>query len=189
MKKILICCCLVAQMGIALAHKLVEPSLSMRNDRYFESMVESIDIYDINRRRGCSSVLFNEDSPVEWKFASKRISKDIYEIKWTATIQRPWHIYSTKSNKDLGFPTKIVLQKNASITLIDSVLEVGDVLEKDEDGFKLRYYIDRVEFVQKVRVNKPGKVFIKGKLEYMPCTESHCLPEMEEQFTVLINNQ
>ncbi|WP_431844509.1 protein-disulfide reductase DsbD N-terminal domain-containing protein [Pedobacter immunditicola] len=126
------------------------------------------------------------ENPVTWSYGQKKISKTEAIIYLKATIEDGWHIYS--QNIKPGGPIK------TSFTFAPSkdFVKVGKTIEpkpatKFEKVFNMdvSYFKNQVIFQQKVKLLKPTAT-IKGKLEYMVCDETKCLPPTEVEFTVQV---
>jgi DsbC/DsbD-like thiol-disulfide interchange protein len=126
------------------------------------------------------------ENPVTWSYGQKKISKTEAIIYLKATIEDGWHIYS--QNLKPGGPIK------TSFTFAPSkeFVKVGKTVEpkaanKFEKVFNMNvgYFEKQVIFQQKVKLLKPNAT-VKGKLEYMVCNESKCLPPTEVDFTVQV---
>lgn len=126
------------------------------------------------------------ENPVTWSYGQKKISKTEAIIYLKATIEDGWHIYS--QNLKPGGPIK------TSFTFAPSkdYVKVGKTIEpkaanKFEKVFNMNvgYFEKQVIFQQRVKLLKPTAT-VKGKLEYMVCDETKCLPPTEVEFTVLV---
>jgi DsbC/DsbD-like thiol-disulfide interchange protein len=126
------------------------------------------------------------ENPVTWSYGQKKISKTEAIIYLKASIEDGWHIYS--QNIKPGGPIK------TSFTFAPSkdFVKVGKTIEpkaatKFEKVFNMNvsYFKDQVVFQQKVKLLKPTAT-VKGKLEYMVCDETRCLPPTEVEFTVQV---
>jgi len=126
--------------------------------------------------------------PVNWKFTSKKIADNTYEIHFTATIEDPWHIYSQNMVEGGPIPTSISFSKNPLVTLSGKPKEIGKMVEKYEDVFemKVKYYSNKVDFVQVVKLKSNVKTNVNGAIEYMVCTNEECLPPQTKNFNVTI---
>jgi len=124
---------------------------------------------------------------VKWSYTAKKIADKTYEVRMTATVNSGWHIYSQKVGVDGPIPTSFTFSKNPLIVLDGTPNEVGKVISKNEEvwGGVVRYFENKVEFVQKVKV-KGGKTKLAGKVEYMVCNDEKCLPPAETEFSVAI---
>jgi hypothetical protein len=67
------------------------------------------------------------------------------------------------------------------------VKEIGALHKVPEPAFGVDvwYYKDKVDFVQIVKLKKPGvKTSLSGTVEFMACDESQCLPPEEIPFEI-----
>ena len=133
------------------------------------------------------SVLAQSDKEVQWTFAAKKISDNTYEIHMTAKVNDDWHIYSQETG-DGPFPTTITFSKNPLINFDGKVKESGKVKKVYEKSFEteVRYYENTVSFIQVVKVKGKGKTNVTGKVEFMVCNDSRCLPPAAVDFKINI---
>ncbi|MBC7829456.1 MAG: hypothetical protein H7122_17045 [Chitinophagaceae bacterium] len=125
---------------------------------------------------------------VKWIFSSKKISDKIYEVHMTATINGDFHMYAQNVGVDGPLPTAFVFTKNPLLQLDGKVKEVGKLVKKYESVWSgnVSYYEKTVNFVQTVKVRGAAKTNLAGKVEFMVCDESRCLPPGEVEFSVNI---
>lgn len=123
--------------------------------------------------------------PVKWTTSSKK-KGDSYEVVLTATLPRPWHIYSQHTGVGGPLPTNFKFTKNPLLTFDGQVKEVGRLKEEYDPNFetKVKYFGDRVDFVQTVKVRGNLKTNVNVTVEYMTCNESLCLPPTKKTFNV-----
>jgi len=123
--------------------------------------------------------------PVKWS-ASSRKKTNGHEVVLTATMPKPWHIYSQKTGEGGPVPTTFKFSKNPLVTLNGEVKEIGALKENYDKLFdtKVKYFADRVEFVQLVKVKGNVKTNVNVTVEYMTCDDSQCLPPMKKTFNV-----
>jgi len=64
--------------------------------------------------------------------------------------------------------------------------EVGNMVTKHEEvfGVDTKYYADRVEFVQTVKLKAKAKTNASGQLQFMVCNDQQCLPPTTVNFSV-----
>ena len=128
-------------------------------------------------------------NPVSWKFTSKKLSENVYEIQITATIQSGWHLYSQVQPGDaIAIPTSFTFNKNPLVTFDGKVKEVGK-MEKYKDktlGVSANQYSKKVVFIQKVKLKGKAKTNVTGKLEYQTCNDEKCLPPKTVNLTVAL---
>lgn len=127
--------------------------------------------------------------PVSWTYFSKKVSDKVYEIHLKANLNDGWHIYAQKQPKEgIGMPTRVTFSKNPLLTLKGAPQEKGKLekVRNEEVGMENHQYEKQVEFVQVVTVKGSIKTNITGNVEFMACTEEHCLPPEKVSFSVPI---
>jgi hypothetical protein len=126
------------------------------------------------------------EKPVTWSYAQKKISNTEAIVYIKANIQSGWHIYS--QNIKAGGPIKT----SFSFAPSKEYVKVGATMapkpkSKFEKVFDMdvTYHEGQVIFQQKVKILKPGTT-VRGKIEYMACDATKCLPPAEVDFAVQI---
>lgn len=124
--------------------------------------------------------------PVKWSFAAKKIADKTYEVRYTATIDAPWHIYSQVTPEGGPVATKITFAKNPLLTLQGTPEEKGKLIKKYEEVFEVDvlYFDKNVEFVQLVKLKSNAKTNISGSIEFMTCDDKQCLPPAQVPFSI-----
>ena len=129
------------------------------------------------------------ENPVKWTYSAKKIKGNMYELHMTATLEPKWHIYSQDIKGDGPVPTSFTFDKNPLVKTDGAVAEVGK-LEKDFDknfNMTLKYYGNKVDFVQRVKLKSAVNTFAKGKITYMVCNDKKCLPPKDVPFSIKID--
>jgi len=123
--------------------------------------------------------------PVKWT-ATKRKNANGYEVVITATLPKPWHIYSQHTGEGGPVPTSFKFSKNPLLIFTGDVKEVGALKEQYDKLFdtKVKYYGEKVDFVQNVKVRGNVKTNVSVTVEYMTCDDSQCLPPTKKTFSV-----
>ena len=130
------------------------------------------------------------EKPVTWEFSAKKIADKKYEIHLTATIQDKWHLYAQEAG-DGPVSTSFSFSKNPLIKLDGKVIELGKAkfaFDKNFDS-KLKFYENRVDFVQKVSLKTKVNTILKGTLNFMVCNDQKCLPPSDVPFSVKIEDK
>lgn len=122
--------------------------------------------------------------PVKWTFNAIKKSDKVYELTFTAVIEKPWHIYSQTTPKEGAVPTKFVYKANPLVKIIGTPKENGSMVSKHEEVFNadVKYFADKVTFTQTVNLKSAVKTNITGTIEYLVCNESQCLPPKKAAF-------
>ena len=129
------------------------------------------------------------ENPVKWTYTAKKIKGDVYELHMTATLEPKWHIYSQDISGDGPVPTSFAFDKNPLVKPDGKVAEMGKQ-EKEYDknfGMTLKYYGNKVVFVQKVKLKAAVATIAKGKITYMVCNDKKCLPPKDVPFAIKID--
>jgi len=135
-----------------------------------------------------TSVFGQSNKQVQWSFSSKKVSENTYEIHMTATVNGDWHLYAQKVGVEGPVPTSFRFTKNPLVILDNKVKEVGNLVKKKEEVWDgvVSYYEDKVNFIQVVKLKGNVKTNLAGKVEFMVCNDSQCLPPSTVDFKVNI---
>ena len=124
-------------------------------------------------------------NPVKWKYEAKKKGVN-YEVVITATVDKPWHIYSQNTGKNGPIPTTITFKTNPLITLNGKVKETGNLEKIYDKNFQtdVLFYSGSVVFTQIIQVKAGVKTNISGTVEYMVCDDEKCLPPTKKTFDI-----
>ncbi|MEJ7627703.1 MAG: protein-disulfide reductase DsbD domain-containing protein [Ferruginibacter sp.] len=124
-------------------------------------------------------------NPVKWTYTAKKISDKMYEVHMNAVLDNKWHIYAQEAGEGPE-PTSFTFTPNPLVKLDGKVKEVGTLEKSYDPNFKstLKYYSNRVGFVQRVKLKSTATTVLKGTISYMVCDDKKCLPPKEVPFSV-----
>jgi thiol:disulfide interchange protein DsbD len=127
-------------------------------------------------------------NPVKWTYASNKKDNQTYEVKITATINPGWHLYSQTTPDGGPVPTKISFNKNPLLVMDGNPKEMGNIVTRHEEvfGVDTKFFADKVEFVQTVKVKGKAKTNVNGQLQFMVCNDQQCLPPSTINFSVVL---
>ena len=133
-----------------------------------------------------SSVHAQVQDPVKWSYSAAKKSDKEYILTIDATLPAAWHIYSINTPPDGPVPTSISFKKNPLITLSGTVKESGKLKsERDEIfGVDVKYYADKVQYTQDVKLKSAVKTNVSGTIKYMVCNDKLCLPPKTIPFNI-----
>jgi DsbC/DsbD-like thiol-disulfide interchange protein len=85
-------------------------------------------------------------------------------------------------------PTQITFTANPLIKLDGKVKEVGKMEKSFDKNFNstLKFYANKVDFVQKIKVKSSIATVIKGSVNYMVCNDKQCLPPKDVLFSIKV---
>jgi len=124
--------------------------------------------------------------PVDWTYEAKKKDDKTYDLVITATLPKPWHIYSQNTGDGGPIATAITFNANPLITKIGKIAETGKLVKTYDQNFKTNvlYYSDKVVFTQTIKLKTAAKTSVTGKVEYMVCNDEMCLPPTKKSFTI-----
>jgi thiol:disulfide interchange protein DsbD len=140
---------------------------------------------------GVFSVSFGQiENPVKWEYTARKISDKTYEIHLTAVIDANWHVYAQEAGEGPE-PTTIKFTANPLVKREGKVKEIGKLESAYDPNFRstLRYYAQKVDFVQKVKTKTAANTIVNGTITYMVCNDRKCLPPKEIPFSVKLNGK
>lgn len=132
------------------------------------------------------AAMAQSNKEVKWAFSAKKIADKTYEVHLTASINGDWHLYAQNVGVDGPVPTTFTFTKNPLLAFDGKVKELGKVIKKKEEvwGGVVNYYENTVDFVQVIKVKGSAKTNLAGKVEFMVCNDSKCLPPAEIPFSI-----
>jgi DsbC/DsbD-like thiol-disulfide interchange protein len=132
------------------------------------------------------AAMAQSNKEVNWAFSAKKIADKTYEVHLTASINGDWHLYAQNVGVDGPVPTTFTFTKNPLLSFDGKVKELGKVIKKKEEvwGGVVNYYENTVDFVQIVKIKGSAKTSLAGKVEFMVCNDSKCLPPAEIPFSI-----
>ena len=126
------------------------------------------------------------ESIVKWTFAAKKKDAKTYEVVASAALPKTWHIYSQNTSKGGPVPTKITFKANP-LLMIDGAAKENGALKTTHDpvfDVDVKYYNDKVDFVQLVKLKTAATTNASGTVEYMICNDEKCLPPTKQAFDI-----
>jgi Disulphide bond corrector protein DsbC len=130
------------------------------------------------------------NNPVSWTCSAKKIADKTYELHMTATIEGNWHLYAQDAGEGPE-PTTFSFTTNPLISFDGKVKEVGKLEKSFDKNFNsvLKYYAQKVDFVQKVKVKSSVATVVKGTVNFMVCNDRQCLPPRDVPFSINIGGK
>lgn len=126
--------------------------------------------------------------PVTWKFSVNRVDAQKVEVIADATIEEPWHLYST--NLPEGGPVATSLNFDASDLYqpIGKLQEVPEAKVSFDETFEMEvgYFSKKARIIQQLEVSSAEALNIKGYVEFMACDDARCLPPDQVDFDLAV---
>ena len=123
-----------------------------------------------------STVSFGQiEDPVKWNFEVVSVSDNEVDVVITAEIEDSWHLYSQYVEGPI--PTTFTFFDNKSLEFIDGVVESTPHEDYDKSfDTILKYFEEKAEFRQRVKLLSDSVSVLKGEFEFMVCKNGMCLP-------------
>ncbi|WP_299224918.1 protein-disulfide reductase DsbD [uncultured Psychroserpens sp.] len=115
--------------------------------------------------------------PVMWTTSVEKISDSEYILISNATIDSGWHLYAQNVPEDGPIPTTFAYTSNTDFEILGKTIEEeGHVVDDPVFQMKIKFFEDKAEFRQRVKILNEELSLIEGEVEFMVCDDSKCLP-------------
>jgi thiol:disulfide interchange protein DsbD len=115
--------------------------------------------------------------PVEWETKVEKVSDTEYDLISIASIDSGWHLYSQTVPEGGPIPTTFVFKDNSDYKVIGKVVEEGGhVVDDPVFEMKIKFFENKAEFRQRVKVLNKELSIVEGEVEFMVCDDKRCLP-------------
>lgn len=115
--------------------------------------------------------------PVKWKTSVEKISDTEYDLVSTATVEDGWHLYSQSVPDNGPIPTTFIYKANADYELSGSTQEEkGHTVDDPVFQMRIKFFADKAEFRQRIKVLNQELSVVEGEVEYMACDDEKCMP-------------
>ncbi len=114
--------------------------------------------------------------PVKWKFSHKDLGDGEYELQFTATIEKGWHLYAIKLPPEvMTQPTEFAFDSLKNVQLDGTVAEPEPITKFDPvNEEELSWFENEVTFTQKLKLVEHNG-YVKGAVYFMACDDEKCL--------------
>jgi len=129
---------------------------------------------------------------VSWEYSVQKKKNGKYKVNFFARIGDSYHIYVpittlTPPLDNGALPTTFSFEPDSAITINGELEMVGNIQNGVDPQFfvgNVRYYTEKVLFVQNIIVKDGAPHKLKGTIEYM-CTNSvECLRPKKHEFSI-----
>ena len=115
--------------------------------------------------------------PVKWTTSVEKISATEYDLISTASIDPGWHLYSQNVPEDGPISTSFNYPSSDDFELVGQTEEEeGHTVHDPVFDMVIKYFEDKAEFRQRIKLLDPDLDGIGGEVEFMVCDDEKCLP-------------
>lgn len=124
--------------------------------------------------------------PVTWTFEATKVNDTEYDVVFKANIERGWSVYSQFNDPENG-PVPTSFEYETDVKIVGKAKEAGMKKEEMDNNFGVNVvkFSKRAMFTQRVKI-EGDSTSLKGKLVYMTCDESSCLPPTDVEFDIAL---
>ena len=130
-------------------------------------------------------------NPVSWKFSSEPVSQNIYKLKFSATIDKGWHMYGLNIPENGPIPTSFAFSPSSGLKFINEITpdEKPEVTYDPTFEMDVELFSHQISFSRKVQIPSDKVITLNGSVEFMTCDDSRCLPPKEVDFTFTLGKK
>lgn len=115
--------------------------------------------------------------PVAWETSVEKISDTEYDLITSAVIDKGWHLYSQNVPDDGPIPTTFTYKTHSDFKILgDTSEEEGHTVDDPVFEMKIKFFEDKAEFRQRIKVLNKELSILEGEVEFMVCDDEKCLP-------------
>ena len=116
--------------------------------------------------------------PVKWIFETKKIDDKKYDLIFTASIDKGYHLYSVEKVEDGPLPTEFIFEDQKGFKLIGNAVEVTKPIKEFDNVFKLdiKFFNKTAVFKQTIELTSNDEsIPVIGEIAYMACNDVGCV--------------
>lgn len=122
---------------------------------------------------------------VRWSYAAKKVSATEAVVYLKATIDKDWHIYSQNVKDGGPVATSFTFAPSKDYAPVGKPVEPKPITVYEKAfSMNVGFFENSVIFQQKIKLKSANAKAVSGKLEYMTCNKSKCLPPEEVEFSI-----
>ena len=118
--------------------------------------------------------------PVKWTFSTEHVKDNFVKLKFTAKVEKGWHLYSQYSTEGIARPTVFTFEKTKNYRLVGKVAEPKSVTFTDDFGTDRYFESSVVVFTQTVEVLTEKPFSVAGEIDAQACIEGRCVQVGED---------
>ena len=129
------------------------------------------------------------EDPITWDARLDKQNDSIYNLVFTAKLEKGWHLYSQEVGEDGPIPTTFIFSLSPEIyELIGKTSEPEIPAIYDEVfGMDIKYFKNEAVFVQSLKILDTDAI-IEIEVEFMVCNDEQCLPPDIVPFQISANS-
>tara|TARA_R110001606_G_scaffold7423_4_gene32867 strand:+ start:2724 stop:4679 length:1956 start_codon:yes stop_codon:yes gene_type:complete len=112
-------------------------------------------------------------NPVKWKSEIIKISDTEFEILLNGSIEKEWHVFSQFTHEDGSLPSVLTFENSDGNYELLGAAKESETIKKYNDVFEVEetYFINKVTFIQRIKLLNKDVKQISIKLNYQVCKD------------------
>lgn len=130
------------------------------------------------------------ENPITWDAKLDQVNDSIYNLVFTARLEKGWHLYAQEVGEDGPIPTTFSFNSSENtFQLIGTTGEPDVPTVYDEVfGMDIKFFEKEAVFIQKIKVFDKDST-IEAEVEFMVCNDELCLPPDIAPFQFSVNEK
>ncbi len=133
-----------------------------------------------NNETGDKSITENDKNkiPVNWNFEIEKINDEEMILRFIATMDKGWDVYSMYTEDNGPVPTSVNYEEKDGIELVDKPTEKGHFKEGKDDMFGVvvkKFLWDQPYVIEQKIIVKDKSKPLKGYIGYQSCDDERCI--------------
>lgn len=116
--------------------------------------------------------------PVKWVFKSKKIDDKKYDLIFTASVDKGYHLYSIEKVEDGPLPTEFLFEEQKGFKLIGEAIEITKPIKEFDKVFQqdIKFFNKKAVFKQTIELTSDSEsIPVIGEIAYMACNDVGCV--------------
>ncbi|WP_339663278.1 cytochrome c biogenesis protein CcdA [uncultured Polaribacter sp.] len=112
-------------------------------------------------------------NPVKWNSEIIKISDTEFDILLKGTIEKEWHVFSQFTHEDGSLPSELTFENSDGNYELLGAAKESETIKKYNDVFEVEetYFINKVTFIQRIKLLNKDVKQISIKLNYQVCKD------------------
>ncbi|MFA5752726.1 MAG: protein-disulfide reductase DsbD domain-containing protein, partial [Bacteroidales bacterium] len=129
------------------------------------------------------------EQPASWNYQVNLLEENLFEIRFTATLEDPWHMYDLGPYENGPQPTRFSFDLPQGVTPAGEMFMEAPPAKEYDPLFNMDIgsFGGAGTFIQKVRLEAPSAT-LGVTVEWQVCDGTSCLPPEEESFEIFLGD-
>ncbi|MFA6652194.1 MAG: thioredoxin family protein [Bacteroidales bacterium] len=129
------------------------------------------------------------EQPASWNYQVNLLEENLFEIRFTATLEDPWHMYDLGPYENGPQPTRFSFDLPQGVTPAGEMFMEAPPAKEYDPLFNMDIgsFGGAGTFIQKVRLEAPSAA-LGVTVEWQVCDGTSCLPPEEESFEIFLGD-